>query len=81
MLAVSFFYVLGCDNAKTIEYYDTHVQDRAVKIEQCKKMNPADVQNIKDCQAAKRSWSIAENKRFFETDKKRENPLNRPAQK
>ena len=74
MLAFSFLFVLACDKAKTVEYYNTHEQERAAKIEQCKKMNPVDLQYNRDCQAAIRSWSIADNKRFFGTDKKDKPP-------
>ena len=35
MLAFSFLFVLACDKAKTVEYYNTHEQERAAKIEQC----------------------------------------------
>ena len=80
MVAFSFLFVLACDKAKTVEYYNTHEQERAAKIEQCRKMNPVDLQSDRDCQAAIRSWSVADNKRFFGTDKKRENPLDKPPQ-
>ena len=71
MLAFSFLFALvACDRAKTVEYYNTHEPERAAKIEQCRKMNPVDLQSDRDCQAAIRSWSIADNKRFFGTDKK-----------
>ena len=81
MLASSFLFALvACDRAKTVEYYNTHEPERAAKIEQCRKMNPVDLQSNRDCQAAIRSWSIADNKRFFGTDQKRENPLDKPPQ-
>ena len=79
MLTLSFFFVFGCDKANTVEYYNTHEKERNVKFEQCKKMNPVDRQHNRDCQAAIQAWSIAENKRFFGTDKKRVSPLDKPS--
>ena len=79
ILPLSVFFVLGCDKAKTVEYYNSHEQERNVKVEQCKKTNPVDLQYNRDCQAAIRSWSLAENKRFFGTDKKRVSPLDKPS--
>jgi hypothetical protein len=72
-------FVMACDKAHTVEYYDAHPQERVAKIEQCKKMNPVDLQTNRDCQAANRSFSNADSKRFFGTDKKRENPLDKPS--
>ena len=79
ILPLAVFFVLGCEKAKTVEYYNTHEKERNVRIEQCKKMNPVDRQHDQDCQAAIRAWSIAENKRFFGPDKKRVSPLDKPS--
>ncbi|MEE9913987.1 MAG: EexN family lipoprotein [Deltaproteobacteria bacterium] len=59
--------VSACDKAaRTGEYFDTHEAERSARIEECKKLDPTEMQSDKDCQAAIMSWSKAEHKRLKE---------------
>ena len=59
--------VSACDKAaRTVEYFDTHEAERSARIEECKKLDPTEMQNDKDCRAAIMSWSNAEHKRLKE---------------
>ena len=76
-LALSLIIISACGDkaARTVEYYDTHEVARSARIEECKKMETATMQNDKDCQAAILSWSKADNQRVMKGITDMDDPL------
>jgi hypothetical protein len=47
-------FLTGCgEEAKTKEYYDTHLAEAKAKVEECKKLEKSDEVQKRDCQNAK----------------------------